>query len=380
MQILGIASWYPTKGEPLKGTFFKEQFEALSNNGVKVTVLAIDCRSIRKIRKWGLVEENINGIDTFTLSLPLGPINITLFKLVMSLVHKITIKIIIKRCGKPDIIHAHAAMGAGILAKMCSEYTSIPFVITEHSTGMYKVLEMEKSREIHKEVYDSASKVIAVSKSFCACISQIKNVNEDIIYIPNLIDFNHFYNKGSKNKEFTFISIGFLTYKKGMDIVVKGFSEFNKKYPNSKLKVIGYGQEMDNLKELAKTLGSSNNIGFLGGISRNELPEIISSCHCLVMGSRLETFGLIFIEALACEIPIIGTTCDGPISIINDDNGLIVPIDDISKLSKAMENIYLNYEKYNKKKIREDAKCLYSEDSVCNQLIEVYNDILAKEV
>ncbi len=375
MHVLCIASWYPTKSEPLKGTFFQEQFEALAQQGIKVTVLAIDFRSVRKIRKLGLSYSIENNIETFRLSLPLGPLHIGLYKAILSSIYKYVYKVITRKVGKFDIIHAHAVSCAGVLGKMIGNYSGIPMVITEHSTGLYKVSKNHKEKAIYKETYNSAERIISVSPAFIDCIAEIKGNQQNITYIPNMIDFKHFYNRNKRGQDFVFISIGFLTFKKGMDVVIKGFATFNDKYPNSILKIVGHGQELENLQNLARELKKENSIEFVGAVTREDLPEVISTANCLSMGSRLETFGLIFIEALACGLPIIGTACDGPKVLINDENGIIVEIDCPEKMSQAMESIYKNYNKYNPNLIREDAKRKYSENSVSRKIIDLYKQV-----
>ncbi|PGX10516.1 glycosyltransferase [Bacillus sp. AFS033286] len=375
MHVLCIASWYPTKSEPLKGTFFQEQFEALAKQGVKVTVLAIDFRSFRKVRKWGLSYSVENNIETFRLSLPLGPLPIGIYKMILSSVYKYVYNVITRKVGKIDIIHAHAVNCAGILGRMMGNYSGIPMIVTEHSTGLYKVSKNHKEKNIYRETYNSAEKVISVSPAFSECIAEIKGDQHNIMYIPNMIDFKHFYNRNNREKEFVFISIGFLTFKKGMDIVIKGFAEFNDKYPNSILKIVGHGQELENLQTLTKKLKKENSIEFVGAVARKDLPEVLSTANCLSMGSRLETFGLIFIEALACGLPIIGTACDGPKVIINEKNGIIVEIDCPEEMSKAMKSIYENYNKYNPDLIREDAERKYSENSVSKRIVNLYKQV-----
>ena len=102
----------------------------------------------------------------------------------------------------------------------------------------------------------------------------------------------------------------------------------------------------------------------------------MSKAHAFVLSSQHETFGVVLIEALAQGLPLIATRCGGPEDIINKDNGLLVPINDVDRLAEAMFSIYNNYEKYDPEKLREHCKEEYSEKSISLKLIEIYQETL----
>lgn len=375
MKVLYIASWYGTKENPIKGSFFKEQFEALNNRGVDGVVLALDFRSIRRIRKWGLIKTVENDIVVFTLSLPIGPTNIIIDYLLLKVIAKYVFKKIVKICGQPEIVHAHAMEDAGIFGYFIKQKFGIKFIITEHASGLYSIKERDVKYRIYKRIYESANKIISVSPKFSEIISKLIEDRKEIDVIPNIIDFEKFYiTQKSKNEKFRFISIGNLLEVKGFDIVIKAFYLHNSKCnSDSELLLVGKGPLKESLKDLAEKLGIAGKVKFLGLLSRDQIPDILSSSHCLVMGSRKETFGVVFIEALASGIPIIGTKCDGPMYIVNENNGLLVSIDDEEEMASAMNHIYCNYQYYNSNIIREEAKNKYETNIVSRRITTIYD-------
>lgn len=377
MKVLFIASWYATKENPIRGSFFKEQFEALNENKIHGVVLALDLRSIRKFRKWGINIKIEKGITVYTLSLPIGPLDIRIHDFLLRIFSNYVYKKIRKIHGKPDILHAHAVEGAGIIAYYLKKKYNIKMIITEHSSGLYDIMQGDIRYKIYKKVYNFADRIISVSPNFIREINRIRNNNGNgINYIPNIIDFEKFnISKSIKDRVFTFISIGNLVNVKGFDLVIKSFYILNEKYKDTQLIIIGDGSEKSRLKKLVIDNGLEDKVVFSGIVTREKIPSIINRAHCLVMGSRKETFGVVFVEALACGLPIIATKCDGPLSIVNIDNGLLVSIDSIQEMHNSMLFIYKNIDKYDRQSIRKSAKDKYSKVKMCRKILEIYNQV-----
>ena len=102
----------------------------------------------------------------------------------------------------------------------------------------------------------------------------------------------------------------------------------------------------------------------------------MADSDAFVLSSQYETFGVVVIEALALGLPVIATRCGGPESIVRDEDGLLIPIEDISSLAIAMKTIYDNRLKYNAEEIRTACSDRYSEKSVAEQLKTGYAEIV----
>jgi glycosyltransferase involved in cell wall biosynthesis len=115
---------------------------------------------------------------------------------------------------------------------------------------------------------------------------------------------------------------------------------------------------------------------FIGRVDRNEAPKLFSSSHVYVMPSCHESFGIVFAEAIASGLPVIATRCGGPEDIVNEFNGILIDVEDIEGLSKAIEYMFENYNKYDPKIIREDFEKGFSKKAVVSKLLEIYNEVL----
>jgi glycosyltransferase involved in cell wall biosynthesis len=79
-------------------------------------------------------------------------------------------------------------------------------------------------------------------------------------------------------------------------------------------------------------------------------------------------------ECAACGRPAIGTMCGGPQDIITDRSGVLVPVDDVETMAKAMLTMLDTASTYDRQAIREDIVARFGRDRVCDLLIEACQD------
>lgn len=381
MKILILPSWYPNEENPVNGIFFKEQAIALKKSGHDVIVAAypelISLKSFGKMSNFrGISFSNEEGLPTYRISdynyIPrIRRINLILAR---KRINKL-INIIFEKYGVPDLIHAHSCLWGGYLGSEISEKWSIPLVITEHSTAFSRGLIDSFEEGCIKKALNRASSVIAVGPGLKKELT--KYIDEKRIrIIPNIVNTNHFeYIDTELDRDtFTFFSLGLLTHKKGMDTLIKSFSKINNN--NSKLVIGGDGEEKQKLMELVNNLDISKRVIFLGRLKRDDVKREMQNCNAFVLASRHETFGVVFIEALASGKPIIATKTGGPDDIINNNNGILVPVDDVASLTKAMDSMIYNYKKYDSFQIRSDCVERFSEEAVVKQINDIYMSII----
>lgn len=382
MRILILASWYPDKENPLNGIFFKEQAEALKQNGLDVSVLNINLDSVvnlfRKKKKIGFSLKSENSINVYRYkSYNFFPKMYKLYIKFYSYLLRKYINKIEKNEGKIDLIHIHSAFDAGIAYSIAN--IGIPYVITEHSSRYHRNVINKSEKEMLSNVFTKASKIITVGKGLQEKISVYCN-NEVPIIIPNMvkkIDTKNISLDKSK-KKFRFFSLAFLNKYKGMDVLIKAFSKNKELFDSIELFIGGDGTEREALEELTKELGLTKNIFFLGELDREEVKYNMKNSDVFVLASRIETFGVVFIEAMIQGKPVIGTKTGGPDTFITDKVGLTVDIDDIDQLSMAINSIYKKYDRYDKEYIKNYCVNSFSEDVVVNKLQSIYNEVVGE--
>lgn len=184
-------------------------------------------------------------------------------------------------------------------------------ILSEHSFPSYQYKSNDLQSKINKILikffYKYADKIVAVSKA-------VKNDLEKNFYLKNVesiynpIDKNDILEK-SKEKvndfvfdSYTYITVGRLDEGKNHEFMIK---EFSKLEDNSKLIIIGEGILKPYLKNVIKKLNLENKV-FLLGNKKNPYKYMAKS-NCFVFTSKFESFGIVLVEAMALNIPIVST-------------------------------------------------------------------------
>lgn len=374
-----IPSWYSNVRNKVHGSFFKEQASELQKAGVKVTVAYNEVwplTMIGKIHEEKGLNYNIeDGLKTYRYkNYNYIPKNALMFKVFNKRMEKLY-KEIVKKEGPIDIIHAQSSLWGGISAAYISEKYNIPLVITEHSSVERGPYVKNSYVPFIRDSYKKAKKVITVGNGLKNEIQALSGRN-DIEVIGNLVDLSKFtIKKRIQNEKFIFFSLAFLEGEKGFDTLIKAFA---KKFKDKEamLYIGGDGSQRAWLEALAQENGVKKQIIFLGALSRDDVAKWMNKCDCFVLPSRYETFGVVYIEALASGRPVIGALNGGAEDIINNLNGYLVPIDDIDKLAEKMLELYKKIDSYNEEEIRSDCLKRFSPEVIVNKIISVYKEVL----
>lgn len=379
MHILIIPSeHFVTQIQPLGGIFQYHQANALSNAKYQIGVISVGYITPRYlvskyIYKKEEKKENINIKREYKqLYFPHRYIP---FKVLKGNYIKMADKLYkeyIKEFGIPDIIHAHNFLYAGIIAKFLKDKYRINYIITEHSSSFVRnKLSSEKIKSI-EDVAKNASKVTAVSSSFNNILKEYTKTNIDLL--PNIVN-NFFFQKKFQDKiskNFIFLHIASLDKNKNQELLIKSFEKIAKLNHNVYLNIAGSGYMKKYLESLVKKLDIQKQVNFLGRISQEKVRAEMMKSNCFVLSSNFETFGVVLIEALACGLPLIATECGGPKDIVNKQNGILIKTNNQLELKKAMLYMYENSYKYDREKLRNDAKERFGEKAFIENVIKYY--------
>lgn len=377
MLILVVGRGFPNKKNPLYGIFELDQAKALSSYGHKVVYASIDLRSIRRIRKFGFDHFVSDGIDIYRCSLPLGRVKDSLLTSCGRYGFSKIYKKIVRRFGKPDIVHAHFGDIASYVADVCKK-SGQNLVITEHSSSVnVPSLPVEYKNKLTK-TYQSADAVIAVGSALAKNITLHTGIVPTVI--PNIVVLDSFHLAAERKDKsvFRFISAGNLIHSKGFDVLLRAFAEVYKTRKNICLTIMGGGAELDALKRLCSELGIDSSVSFTGKYVRKDFSSYLEKSDAFVLSSRTETFGVVYIEAMASGLPVIATSCGGPEDFVNEKNGILVPVDDVQALKDAMEHMCCRSEEYNSSSIRENAIKQFSDTEIATSITKIYRQILER--
>ncbi len=387
-KILILPSWYLPDG----GGFFKDHAEALHSGDFRVDVLVnrvmgITRHSLYQILKSRRYRESVEG--------PLKVFRSGYLK--WPLMEKANLQGWVnryldiyeeyrKKNGDPDIIIAHSSIWAGYVAARLKDIYDIPYLLVEHRSRFAR--DVEAAQEMIREWYFpfirsslvKADKIITVSKAIDnQLISISPGIRNKISTIPNLIDTDFFTlpEKERDKEPFIIISFGILEYVKGFDILIKAFAEFVRNHNGeSFLRIGGRGTKFKKLKKLANELGVGDRVSLHGYVPREEVKREMQMANLFVLPSRFEAFGVVIIEAMATGCPVISTYSGGPEYIVKEKDGILIEPENVRALTKAISNIYSNYEKYSPEAIRQDVVQNYTKEVIRDSYHQIIRNIL----
>ncbi len=385
---------YGCPDEPLAGIFQRDQAIALRQAGLRVGVVAPAARSLRHFglglrrgpRRMEMAEED--GIPVYRYQgwrwIP-GRIPYLGNRFFLSLGQRIFARYV-KDHGPPDLIHAHNALFAGALARAIRERWGIPYVLTAHSSAHLTGALRTWQREPVRAALAGASARLAVSRALGQALEQaFPDVapSSEWEWVPNVLD--QLFEKSviptevrsAGSRPFTFLTIGALAPIKNQTALLRAYAKSFRGDPDAQLRVGGDGPLRATLEALSRELGISEQVAFLGLLSREQVLAEMQACDAFVLPSHHETFGVVLIEALACGKPVIATACGGPSDIVEERNGILIPPRDEPALAAAMCQMMQQIGEYDRVGIREECLNRFGKEAVGGRLLEVYRRVLA---
>lgn len=165
----------------------------------------------------------------------------------------------------------------------------------------------------------------------------IKNIKAKIIPIANPSPFEVQEHIPSLDYK-TILCVGRLTYQKGFDLLITAWAKFAHQVPGWKVIIVGSGEDEMLLKQMAKDLGVDDSIIFAG--QQKNIDTFYRQASFFCMSSRFEGLPMVLLEAQSYGLPIVAFDCDtGPSEIVNNKTGILVPVEDVISLSKAIKDM-----------------------------------------
>lgn len=386
MHILLLPSWYPKTPKDVGGVFFRDQALALHNYGHKVGVIAPSLRSLRTLGKSTaesavLEYENDKGIQTYRKEvfallprLPYG--TYWLFK---RAARALLTRYIIEN-GKPDILHAHAAIFGGAAGAELAEEFEIPLVLTEHSSGFARGIYTTWQLKLAETAIGRASSCLAVSPSLGSLLTEkFPRSAGKWTWIPNVVAdrFSAPTESLKKERPVRFLNLALMSENKGQRDLLEAFVKLDSSGVHVELWLAGDGPIRAELKALAESSGVLERVKFLGLVEPDDVPGLFGEVDVMVVSSHYETFGVVAAEALMAGVPVVATRCGGPECIVQLGDGLLVPPRNPPELYEAMRQLTEHLSDYRPDEIAQRARDRFSGAAVAKRLSSEYSDVLS---
>lgn len=237
---------------------------------------------------------------------------------------------------KPEVVLTMPE-DTGIYAILALVGTKIPVYVSERNNP-WVMPNVKITRLLRKMAYPFAKGIIfqtEVAKSFFPKYIQKKGV-----VLQNPVDAMRIPEPYMGERKKIFSAVGRLEPQKNFPMLIKAFSEFCEEEKDYKLIIYGEGKERINLEKLIKQLNLEDSV-FLPGRNKDVLNAINDSA-AFILSSDYEGMPNALIEAMCMGMPVIATDCPsgGPRELIhNGENGLLVQVNNIESMKKAMKQI-----------------------------------------
>ena len=148
------------------------------------------------------------------------------------------------------------------------------------------------------------------------------------------------------------LTVARLVPHKGQDMGIRALAMLSRDFPQLRYIMVGEGHDELRLRELARELGVSDKVGFVGAMRDDELPEAYATSTIYLGASRVdreinvEGFGISFLEAGASGVPSIAGDSGGVRSAVRDgETGIVVPPTDVDAIADAIRSLLVNAER-----------------------------------
>ncbi len=296
-----------------------------------------------------------------------------------------------------DIIHSHTPFSLGIYAIMISKILKIPIIHTYHTyfeeyshyikipkkTGKYTV-------KVFSKWYSNNMDHVIVPSSFMRSVLSKYKIRTTISIIPNGYDLNYFKKKVKTFKwhkklkiplnSKILLFVGRIAKEKNVYFLIDTFKKLCDNYNNLYLVFTGDGPEKNKLIKYISKLNLSLKVKFTGFVKHKDINQIYAIGDIFIFPSKTETQGLVLIEAMLNNMPVVAFYKCGTTSVLPNKKILgISPIRSNNNFLKEIE-FYLN-NNYDKKKLQTNLKNyvkLFDESKTTIDLINLYKKVITK--
>ncbi len=347
MNICMIASGYPCHSKPVLDIFIHEQAREMAKQGLKVHVITPGNNDDSPR------EETIEGVHVHrVMNGDFKPARLMPFVFAVKVMREAAR---LNKIEKFDVVHSQFADHAGFAGAVTSGILRRPFVLTAHGYDIsyskelgYGIGTTWLGRIYVSFILKSADKICPVSnalKKQCITKWHINPKKLEVLhngfYIQErpeedeLIRFKSTLNIDDKK---VILSVSSLIKGKGQQNIIKALPAVIKEAPDAIFLLVGEGPYLPALEQLIKELGLESYVKITNRFAdRSELPVFLSICDVFVLASVLESFGIVYLEALALGKPVIGSRGQGDEDfIIDGENGFLVDPANTDELARKI--------------------------------------------
>ena len=255
----------------------------------------------------------------------------------------------LKRAGRLDLIDAHFVYPDGYAATLLGRWLRVPVTITLRGTEQRQAQDPSLAPKMQRAL-QRAIQVFAVSESLRQVALSLSIVPEKVRVVGNGVDLQKFHPVprhearqalGLPDGAPVLVSVGGLVERKGFHRVIDLLPPLRERFPGLLYLVVGgpsrEGDMGEQLRQQVAALGLGDVVRFLGPLAPEQLRVPLSASDVFVLATRNEGWANVFLEAMACGLPVVTTDVGGNAEVVcRPELGSVVPFGDAPRLQAAV--------------------------------------------
>lgn len=252
---------------------------------------------------------------------------------------------LLKLAGKRnyDVMHYFFSLPTGVMTILPGKHRKVPYIVSLRGSDVpfYDPFNwpLESAHCLLKpltvRIWRKAKSVIALSDSLRSTALKTSPIQR-IGVIRNGINAELFYSKASikDGKPLKLVTVSRLIERKGIEYILAAIAELSDS--NVTLTIVGEGNYERQLKKICEDYSLQSIVKFHGYCSNEMLTSIYQDHDVFILTSIAESFGIVFLEAMASGLPIIGAKAGGIPDIVAEENGILVEPCSVNEIKEAI--------------------------------------------
>ena len=232
-----------------------------------------------------------------------------------------------------DLEHFFFSLPTGLLSLLPGSRRPVPTVVSIRGSDVpgydpfNRKVEIIHSlmKPVTRRIWKKAGKVVSLSEAL-AVIARNTSPDIDFGVIPNGVDEVRFSppEKREEAPRFRLVTVARLLERKGIQVIIEACAQ--PEILPVEVTIVGTGPYEETLREQADAMSINDRVRFAGYVSNDDLPGLYRRMDAFILPSETESFGLVFTEAMSCELPILASNVGGiPETVRHGVDGLLCP-------------------------------------------------------
>jgi len=250
-------------------------------------------------------------------------------------------------------IHCGQVFSAGFAGYGCQMLRGVPYYLYAYGADLLEYRHRRLWGSVLERILQGARRVVVISEFTARVVEESGVERERIQMVFPAIDLERFAGEVDRDQvrrtcgwegHRVVLSIGRLVERKGQDTVIRSLPQVAVAVPEVRYAIGGEGPFRERLEDLARAAGVAERVEFLGFVEEAQLPGLYAAADVFAMVSReileagdVEGFGIVYLEANAAGLPVIGGRSGGvEDAVVDGCTGLLVDPGDVDQVTRAL--------------------------------------------